>query len=100
MPAPFAKLEKRVTDAVKNKLANKTFTINGVAVDGVFMDDYTDIDMVESSNPVFIARTEDLPAIAHGMKLDDADGNRYEVVGVKPDGGGMTQLELRVEWLT
>lgn len=101
MPAPFAALEASVNDAVIDNLANRVMTIDDVQVSGVYTEDYAEIGLVESYNPVFIVKTSDLPEfLEHGMKVESDDLSRYEIVGIKPDGNGLTALELKVEWLT
>lgn len=98
MPAPFAALEQRINAATVEHLANRTFLVDGNPMDGIYLDSYAEIGNIESSNPVFITETRHLEYVEHGTKIETNDGVRYEVVGIKPDGAGMTILELHVEW--
>lgn len=99
MPLPFARLERRVNASVTQHLANRQMLVDGVPVKGVYMDNYAEIGNIESSNPVFVVEDQFLPYVAHGTKISTEDGGtRYEVVNIKPDGDGMTILELHREW--
>jgi len=100
MPTLFKSLEASVNSAIVKILANQTLTINGLNVDGVFLNEYDEVGFVESSNPAFVAKESDLQLIEHGMDAYSADGTKYQVVGIKPDGTGMKVLELHVEWHT
>ena len=100
MPTPFASLESEVNQAVVADLANKTIKVYDKEVDGIFLNDYDEVGFVESSNPAFVAREQDLQIVGHGMDAYTADGTKYKIVGKRPDGTGMTVLELHVEWRT
>lgn len=100
MPTPFASLESEVNQAVVADLANKTIKVYDKEVDGIFLNDYDEVGFVESSNPVFLAKSSDLVDVEHDMEVYGLDGSKYRVVGIKPDGAGMTILELHVEWRT
>ena len=50
---------------------------------------------VQSSQPVAVVRTTDVPNVAHGDTLA-VSGTTYTVVEVSPDNEGLTQLRLRV----
>ena len=50
---------------------------------------------VQSSSPVAIVRTSDVPSVVHGDTLA-IDSVTYSIVEVSPDNEGMTQLRLRV----
>jgi hypothetical protein len=50
---------------------------------------------VQSSSPVAIVRTSDVPNVVHGDTLA-VSGVSYSIVEVSPDNEGMTQLRLRV----
>lgn len=49
---------------------------------------------VETTSPTFACRTADLPHPEHGAVLS-VDGTDYVIVGVHPDGTGVTLLMLR-----
>lgn len=100
MPTPFASLESEVNQAVVADLANKTIKVYDKEVDGIFLNDYDEVGFVESSNPAFVAKSADLVDVEHDMEVYGLDGSKYRVVGIKPDGAGMTILELHVEWRT
>ena len=74
-------------------------TYNGSAtVYGIFENDYFDGMTeggvsVEASQPRFSCRTADVSSAAHGDTLL-LGGTTYNVVGVQPDGTGMTMLLL------
>ena len=50
---------------------------------------------VQSSQPVAVGRTTDVPNVVHGDTLA-VSGVSYSIVEVSPDNEGMTQLRLRV----
>ena len=50
---------------------------------------------VQSSQPVAVVRTTDVPNVVHGDTLA-VSGVSYSIVEVSPDNEGMTQLRLRV----
>jgi hypothetical protein len=52
--------------------------------------------LVESSNPTVFCKTSDVGDADHAATLE-LDGITYNVVGVQPDGEGMTLLELEVD---
>jgi hypothetical protein len=49
--------------------------------------------LMEASNPSALGRSEDLAAVGHGSEVS-AEGVAWRVVGVQPDGTGMTRLIL------
>lgn len=100
MATPFASLESEVNQAIVTDLANKTIKVYDKEVDGIFLNDYDEVGFVESSNPAFVAKSADLVDVEHDMEVYGLDGSKYRVVGIKPDGTGMTILELHVEWRT
>ena len=50
---------------------------------------------VQSSQPVAVVRTTDVPNVVHGDTLA-VSGVSYSIVEVSPDNEGLTQLRLRV----
>jgi hypothetical protein len=48
---------------------------------------------IESSRPMITARSCDVEDLAHGDTISIRDTN-YSVVGIQPDGTGMTQIIL------
>lgn len=51
---------------------------------------------VESSDPQIMARTADVSALVHGSLLT-ISGSSYKVIGIEPDGTGITTLILEVQ---
>lgn len=100
MAITFNAFEDEVNAAVIDSLANQTLSINGLNVDGIFVNDYNEVGFVESSNPAFFAKEQDLQIVEHGMDAYMSDGTKYKIVGKRPDGTGITVLELHVEWRT
>lgn len=92
----FSDLETRVNASVNSKLSNKALIIDGVSVSGIFTRSYSDVGFIGSNRPVFIVKTEDIPDIANEQDVRDGD-DYYKVVDIKPDGAGMTVLELHKE---
>jgi hypothetical protein len=95
MAAPFAALEKRVNDAVIRHLANATAIIDGVAVDGVFNNQYAEFsNVIGGSHPTFQCRSADVLAVTKGTALT-INSTHYQVASTpQPDGNGLTLLQL------
>ena len=100
MVAPFAAFETQVNDVVIDVLANKVLIINGQDVEGIYLNEYDEVGFTESSNPAFVAKASDVLGIEHGMEAYAEGGEKFLVVGVKPDGAGMVVIELAIEWRT
>ncbi len=64
-----------------------------VQVQGVFENDYIEINGVESVYPLFSCLQSEVGSVAHGWGLS-YDGSSYKVVGKEPDGMGMITLVL------
>ena len=47
----------------------------------------------ETTAPKALCKTEDLPNIAHGDAVT-VEGRQYKVIGISPDGTGVTTLTL------
>ena len=66
---------------------------------GIFDNDFLAVDLdeseVESTEPTLLARTADVPNLAHGDSLT-ISSTSYTVRGIQPDGTGMTQIMLGV----
>lgn len=92
MTARFAALETRVSAAVLTHLANATADLNGEAVDGMFEAVYSEaFGMVAGVASVF--RLASSVAVADGDTLV-VKAIPYTVVGIEPDGHGITLLRL------
>jgi hypothetical protein len=77
-----------------------TYTPDGgsaVSINGIFDNAYDEIEGphagLETSNPAFTCLSSDVSSAAHGDTLL-VNSLTYTVAGVKPDGTGMTTLEL------
>ena len=73
-------------------------TYSGSTVYGIFDNDYFDgiADAgvpVESAQPRFLCRTADVSSVAHDETIL-ISGVTYTIVGIEPDGTGMTNLIL------
>jgi hypothetical protein len=76
-------------------------TLDGAAISGIFDAEYFEVQAggdvgVESSQPGFVCRTEDLPADPRALTLI-VDGVSWTVLTPKPDGTGMTALVLEAQ---
>jgi hypothetical protein len=77
-----------------------TFTPSGgsaTTVNAIFQNEYLGIEGgtvdVEGSSPVVFVRSSDVTGVAHSDAFT-IDGTGYSVVGIQPDGTGVTQLIL------
>lgn len=72
-------------------------TYLGGQISGIFNAEYIEIGdneaAIESSQPNFLCREIDVSGIAHGAMMS-IKGSTYKVVGVQPDGAGLTLLML------
>jgi len=64
-------------------------------ISGVFDNKFVEVNGVEDVHPVFTCRTADVPGVAQGSAIT-VNGTAYTVVGVQPDGTGMSMLLLEV----
>jgi len=74
---------------------------NGYAeseLNGIFGNEYLEIPAgpgsVDGLRPAFTYRSADLESVAQGHTLERADGVIYKIVGIEPDGVGITLLRL------
>ncbi|PTR17498.1 hypothetical protein C8R31_101662 [Nitrosospira sp. Nsp2] len=68
-------------------------TYNGAPLAGIFDNAYFEGQGIQGSQPVFTCPTADVASARHGDLLVRA-GVTYKVVGVEPDGTGITLLRL------
>lgn len=68
-------------------------TYNGATINGIFDNAYFEGQGIQSSQPVFTCPTASVPNALHGDELVRA-GVTFRVVGVEPDGTGVTLLRL------
>ena len=74
--------------------AGSTATISAILSKAYFAEDVGGT-MVESSEPIAMVRTTDVPNVVQGDTLA-IDSVTYYVVEVNPDNEGMSELRLRV----
>jgi len=67
----------------------------GSTINGIFDAAYAEAldGMVQGSQPAFVTRTADVPSATHGQTIT-ISGTAYKIVGVEPDGTGLTLLRL------
>ena len=70
-----------------------TATIAGSPVLGIFDDEYGEVLDIEGTVPVFLCRTSDVAAVAHGTTVT-INAVAYTARGKQPDGTGMTLVIL------
>jgi hypothetical protein len=101
MPSPFKALEARVNSAVLSRLANADATavtqygeLVGFSV--IFDNGYADLisGLAEGTQPSCQARSADVSGLVHGSSVF-IGSDEWRVVGVEPDGTGMSTLRLR-----
>lgn len=80
------------SDFAVSALYNGTTTIP-VILDTVYYEDQSGQVGTQGTTPVATARTADVPGVAHGTALV-INAVNYKVVGVEPDGTGITMLRL------
>lgn len=97
MPAPFAALETRATNAVFAHLANVDATVNGVAVSGIFDDGYrlaaVGLAGMAGAQPTLTLPTASVPGSPIGVAAV-VNATNYLVAAHEPDGTGMSRLLL------
>lgn len=76
----------------------ETVTYQGTHIDVIFDDAFVNIGVgqfggVESRKPACLAREADVPSVAHGHTVKRG-AVTYHVIGVEPDGTGVTLLVL------
>lgn len=64
-------------------------------INGIFDREYVEINGVESYSPVFICQSSDVPNANHGARMT-INSIVYTVVGVQPDGAGISMLILEL----
>lgn len=91
----FATLQTKVNTAVLEKLLTDSATLNGVAVTGKFSNGSASglNNMMLGSNPTFTLASTSTSSSSRGKTLV-VDSVSYTVREIKPDGTGMTLLEL------
>lgn len=70
-------------------------TVGEVTIGGLYRKPYAEsFGMVAGDNPAFRCLTSDLPDVLPGDDIA-IDGTHYTVASVRPDGTGMTLLDLK-----
>ena len=75
---------------------NSGTTVNGILDNEYFGQADAGGIAIESSSPAFLCRTADVPSAAHSDTLV-VDSVSYVIVGVHPDGTGVTALMLEAQ---
>jgi hypothetical protein len=79
------------------EVMGESILYDGSAINAIFDAEYYTVQdgefETESSTPGIMCRTSDVPTAKHGDVVVRA-GVTYDVVNVKPDGTGMTEMEL------
>ena len=73
-----------------------TAEIIGLDVVGIMSEEYVMVNFVESKKPVFDCKESDVYGVTHGSSVV-IDSSVYQVVGIQPDGTGMTRLILELQ---
>ena len=70
---------------------------SGVAISIIFRNEFYAVDegsvAVETTQPVITVQTSEVPNLAHGDTIATG-GITYNVIGVRPDGTGITEIAL------
>lgn len=74
---------------------HKLGTSNTTTVNGNLYKDFVVINGSEAYLPIFECATADVSSAAHGDRLT-IDSVDYKVVGIEPDGTGITKLAMEV----
>lgn len=98
MPSPFKALESRLNRAVIARLSNVDATVTTpfgevLTFSGIFDAPYQAAGVFEAEQPSILARADEVPGVDHTSQLRIAE-QTWQVVGVQPDGTGMTRLVL------
>lgn len=71
-------------------------TLDGVAVAGIFDNDYADALGLATRQPRFMLRSSDASAATQSSVLV-VEGSTYRVRSIEPDGTGVTTLALELQ---
>lgn len=72
-----------------------TATVGASSVDGIFNNGYAEsFGVVAGSQPTFLCKVSDLPAITLGTTTAVINSTTYTIVEKQPDGFGLTTLVL------
>ena len=68
-------------------------TYQGASIDGIFWDQFVEINGIESSRPTFLTAATNIPDDPHDNTIV-IDSINYLIVGHQPDGTGLVTLIL------
>lgn len=95
-PAPFAALEAQLANAAITQLANAVAVVGAAEFPVVFdsepseaLDGFANVE-----GPQAAALSSDVASLDHGDAIT-IDGTAYTVTAMRPDGPGVTVLQLR-----
>mgnify|MGYP003960367063 FL=1 len=71
-------------------------TIGASTVAGIFDNQFVEVHGIEGVRPVFVCDESDVSTIDHGDSLS-VKSTSYEVIGIQPDGTGLTSLILEAQ---
>lgn len=92
---PFASIESSINNACIGALANVAVTLPSSAViRGIFDAAYADPLGMAGNTPQLRVSTSDVSSVATGQVLT-VEATSYTVVGIEPDGTGISTLILR-----
>lgn len=72
-----------------------TATAGSASLRGIFDNAYTGAFDVAGSSPAFMCRSEDAASLTAGASVLTISGADYLVIGIEPDGTGMSLLRLQ-----
>lgn len=73
-----------------------TASINGASVNGIFGNEFVQVDFVESQSPIFECDAAYVVGVAHGDTVT-ISSSTYKVRGIQPDGTGLVKLVLEAQ---
>lgn len=96
MPANFAALEDRVNRATFRHLANAMAQVGAAEFAVIFDAEPVEVldGLADAVGPQASALSSDVAALQYGSAIT-IDGTAYTVTGSRPDGPGVTVLQLR-----
>ena len=95
MSAAFAALETRLNSACLRALANKTASVGGGSVDGIFDNGYATALDIGGSAPTFTMDSSQMGSAEVNSALVISGQPNYVISTIEPDGTGLVVLRLR-----
>jgi hypothetical protein len=92
----FAEDLSYLEDAARGFAVDAVYSVGPATIRGIFDAAYFEPfgGQMQGNSPAFTTKTSNVPSAAHGQTLT-IGGTVYTVVGVEPDGTGVTVLRLR-----